>query len=407
MLMQLALRNLGRNRRRSLVTIFAIAAGFAAVNLFGGYVANVFGGLQNSAVYGEGLGHLTIAKQGYFSEGHMHKEDFVINADELDKLQTSILQYPQVKLVAPRFTLNGLISNGENSTIFIADALSAQDQETLRGDVVSDASSALSQEDNFAVVLGSDLANSLNLKQNDNAVLFTSTLSGQANAYDVVVNNVYNTGTAATNDKFVTLPLQLARDLLDNQGAEKLTVLLQDTAQTQAMREQLLTELNKAGFGVDIRTWDEQSAFYQQVRGMFSLIFLFIFSIVITIVVMNIINTMSMSVVERTREIGTLRSLGMQRTTVRRLFSLEGFLLALIGSVAGVVLSITVATLVSNANISYVPPGNSSPVPLLVNIVPALLVMALVVLTLLSTLFSLLPARRAAKAVITDALGHV
>ncbi len=408
MIIQLALRNLGRNRRRSIVTIIAIAAGFSAINLFGGYVFNVFAGLQDSAIYGSGLGHLTIAKKDYFEEGQMRKEDFVFSPEELQTIQSILGRYPPIKLVAPRFSLSGLASNGETSTIFIADAIAQSDQRTLRGQrLAANTRGLLPQQDNYGVVLATDLASALNVSVGDNAVLFTSTLDGQANAYDVVVDSIVNTGNAATNDKFVTVSMPLARDLLDNQGAEKLTILLDDAIKTQYFRQRLTDDLASAGITVDIRTWDQLSAFYQQVRGMFSLIFMFIFIIVLTIVVMNIINTMSMTVVERTREIGTLRALGMQRLSVRRLFSTEGLFLSLIGCIAGVVLSLSITFLVNQADISYTPPGNSSPVPLLVNTVPALMVGALIILTGLSTLFSILPARRAAKSIITEALGHV
>lgn len=408
MIVQLALRNLGRNRRRSIVTILAIAAGFSAVNLFGGYVVNVFSGLEDSAIFDSGLGHLTIAKQGYFEEGQTRKEDFVFNSDELKKIQSILDRYPPIKLMAPRFSLSGLASNGAISTIFIADAIGQSDQRTLRGDgLATDSKGLLPEQDDYAVVLATDLAKALNLNVGDNAVLFTSTLEGQANAYDVVVDSIVNTGNTATNDKFVTVSMPLARDLLDNQGAEKLTILLDDAIKTQYFRTHLTEELTAAGIEVDIRTWDQLSSFYQQVRGMFSLIFIFIFTIVLTIVVMNIINTMSMTVIERTREIGTLRALGMQRVSVRRLFSTEGLFLSLIGCVAGILFSLTIAFIVNQANISYTPPGNSTPVPLLVNTVPVLMVGALLILTGLSTLFSILPARRAAKSIITEALGHV
>ena len=55
---KIAFRNIGKNRRRSVVTILAVAVGFAAVGLFRGYTANTYDGLRRSAIRGEGLGHL-------------------------------------------------------------------------------------------------------------------------------------------------------------------------------------------------------------------------------------------------------------------------------------------------------------------------------------------------------------
>ena len=66
---KIAFRNIRKNRRRSVVTILAVAVGFAAVGLFRGYTANTYDGLRQSAIRGEGLGHLTIYKAGWLENG--------------------------------------------------------------------------------------------------------------------------------------------------------------------------------------------------------------------------------------------------------------------------------------------------------------------------------------------------
>jgi putative ABC transport system permease protein len=137
------------------------------------------------------------------------------------------------------------------------------------------------------------------------------------------------------------------------------------------------------------------------------MIFLFIFIIVFVIVVMGIINTMSMSVMERTREIGTLRALGMQRLGIMRLFSTEGMLLAVLGCAVGLLLTLLVAVPINVADISYMPPNASAPVPLQIKLEAAGIVSTLVFLVAVAALSALLPARRAARMQIVDALGHI
>ncbi len=68
---KLAVRNILRNKRRSLVTLLAIGVGFAAISLYYGYIHNVYNGLRIMAIRGEGLGHLRINKAGW----HLHVED--------------------------------------------------------------------------------------------------------------------------------------------------------------------------------------------------------------------------------------------------------------------------------------------------------------------------------------------
>jgi len=151
----------------------------------------------------------------------------------------------------------------------------------------------------------------------------------------------------------------------------------------------------------------ELSLFYTKVKGLFDMIFTFIFSIVLIIVVMSIINTMGMAVLERTREIGTLRALGLKKRGVSLLFALEGGMLGCVGCLIGIVINTIVWGIIRGINPTYTPPGSSSPVPLIVNLVPEAMVLLMVFLIILSLTAAILPARRAAKQNVVESLGHV
>jgi putative ABC transport system permease protein len=204
------------------------------------------------------------------------------------------------------------------------------------------------------------------------------------------------------------MPLALTQSLYDVEGdADRLTVLLDDVNRTEAMRSLLQDKLRAAGFDLEIHTWQELSDFYNQVHNMFDMIFAFIFSIVLTVVVMSVANSMGMNVVERTREIGTLRAIGLRRGGVMKLFAVESLLLTLSGCVAGLLLALGVRYGINVADISYTPPNSSSPVPLLVDMDVSRSVFTFVLMIVVGTLAACLPAHRAAKQAIIDALGHV
>jgi putative ABC transport system permease protein len=235
-----------------------------------------------------------------------------------------------------------------------------------------------------------------------------NTLSGQANALDVIVGHSFNTGNAGSNDKFAFVSLALARTLLDAEGrADRLTILLDTASQTNAMRDHLLAKLKAAGFDVEIMTWEELSDFYNQVHGMFDMIFGFIFSIVLTVVVMSVANSMGMTVIERTREIGTLRAIGLKRSGVVKLFTTESMLLTLIGCITGLLITVTVRWGINVADISYVPPNSASRVPLLVDLDFGRTMFTFLLMGVVGTVAAYMPAKRAAKKDIIDALGHV
>ncbi|MDP1705600.1 MAG: FtsX-like permease family protein [Sulfurimicrobium sp.] len=415
---KLALRGLTRNRRRSLVTLLAIAFGFSAIALFAGYTHNVYDGLARQSIHGEMLGHLTLSKRGMRGHGKLDPERYLLTAQEVETIARLLKDEPHVEMVAPRLALSGLISNGRASTIFIAEGIAPAAMERMQENLQSEqeknsglygnSKKQLDPAHPEVVELSEGLVEMLHLSAGAQAAMLVNTLTGQANALDITVGHVINTGNAGSNDKFAFVSLALARTLLDAEGrADRLTVLLDDVSQTEAVRDRLLPKLHSAGFDVEIQTWQDLSDFYNQVHGMFDMIFGFIFSIVLTVVVMSVANSMGMTVVERTREIGTLRAIGLKQGGVVRLFTTESMLLSLIGCIVGLLITLGVRWGINVANISYVPPNSAGAVPLLVDMDIGRVAFTFVLMGVVGTLAAYLPARRAARKDIIDALGHV
>jgi putative ABC transport system permease protein len=122
---------------------------------------------------------------------------------------------------------------------------------------------------------------------------------------------------------------------------------------------------------------------------------------------MSVINTISMAVMERTIEIGTLRALGLKRRGIIKLFAIESALLGLFGSVLGVCFTWMSLIIVAVVRPTWVPPPITRRVPLEVYIVPEYMVVSALLLVFLSLVAAILPARKAARMDIVDALGHV
>ncbi len=407
--MRLALRNILRNKRRSLVTLLAIAVGFAAISLFRGYASNMYSGLKTMAIRGEGLGHLTIFKAGWSEKGKLDPEKYMFSKSEIEKITKLITDESGVVLATPQINLSGIVSNGTVSTIFIAQGVVPRDDRTIKGDWAAFRpikGEGLNEKKSYGVEMSQDLARFLNLAPGKDGVVMAPTLGGQMNALDIHISGEYDTGSDATNDKYMRLSFNFAQSLLDTEKADRIVVLLQDTEKTGKMRAMLLARLASAGLACEIKTWNELSLFYSKVRGMIDMMFLFIFCIVLVIVVMSTVNTMGMAVLERTREIGTLRALGLKRRGISMLFAMEGGLLGLLGSFMGAALHICVWAVIRTIGPTYTPPGVSTPVPLTVDFVPQTLVLLSICLVILSLIAAILPAKRAARQNIVNALGH-
>jgi len=407
---KIAFRNILKNRRRSLVTILAIAIGFAAVGLFRGYAADTYDGLRVSAIRGEGLGHLTIYKKGWLEYGNIDPDSYMLTKEEIQKTVELVEEEDDVVLATPKIHLSGLVTNGMISTIFLAEGVVPKNDRTIKGSMLAFRpvkGEMLNEKKPFGVEMAEDLAKLLELKPGTDAVVMAGTLDGQMNALDVEILGVYDTGIPATNDKFIRFSFDYAQSLYDTEKAGQIVVLLDDWRKTYPMRDRLLKRLNQAGLPCEIRTWNELSQFYNKVRSMMDMIFMFLFFIVFVIVVMSVVNTMGMAVLERTREIGTLRALGLKRRGVGILFAVEGAMIGLLGSFIGLILNIIAWAIIMAVEPTYIPPGVSSPVPLTVKLEPPVALMLMAFLILLSLIAAIMPARRAAKQNVVEALGHV
>jgi putative ABC transport system permease protein len=205
----------------------------------------------------------------------------------------------------------------------------------------------------------------------------------------------------------------LAQQLVYGRGEHKATGIvlqLRRSEDLNAARARLNTLIGTHHLDLEVRDFAEQTPFYGQVVRLFGAIFLFITLIMGVIVLFAVVNTMTMNVMERTNEIGTIRAMGVRRNGIRAQFVAEGWMLGAIAATVGVILAFGVAAAVNHAGFTWVPPSNANPVPFRLAMPgsrPPLLIGAWLGLVLVATIAALLPANRAARLPVVDALRHV
>ncbi|MBL8533658.1 MAG: ABC transporter permease, partial [Betaproteobacteria bacterium] len=154
--------------------------------------------------------------------------------------------------------------------------------------------------------------------------------------------------------------------------------------------------------------WEDQAYYYVAVRSLYNRIFGLLGAIMVVIVLFAVSNTMAMAVVERTREIGTLRALGTLPAQIVRVFALEGWVLGSAGALAGVLVALATAGFFAVAGFRMPPPpGRSDGYPLFINVDALLYVLAAVAVIGVSTVAAWLMSRKAARKPIVEALTHV
>ncbi|NGZ85362.1 ABC transporter permease [Duganella aceris] len=409
---KLGLRNLLRNARRSLVTVLAIGLGFLAVNTLGGFTAYIFTSLQDSYIYGEGNGHLTVFKAGFLDKGKLDPLAFLLDADELAAVRKVLAADPDVVLASPALHISGLLSNGKVSTIFVAAGLVPEDMRSIAAHAPDPGGNGsrfdglpLSTAKPYGIGVSRGLAQQLNLALGETAVAMAPTVAGQVNALDAQLLQVVDAPVEALEDKLAAVPLAFAQSLYDTASVDRVTVLLRGEEQTAAACVRLRAAFARAGLALEVRTWQQMAPFYTKVKKMFNVIFLVTFLIVFLIVVMSVLNTVGMAVLERTREIGTLRALGLRRAGIVRLFAIESMLLGAIGSLFGMALMLLLLYLVHLLHPTWVPPQIAREVPLRIYLVVPYWLASVSLLLALSLAAAVFPARAAARKEITHALG--
>ena len=405
--LRFAALNLSRHMRRTVVATITVATGFTALALFSGYTANVYQGMRNQAIFAEMLGHMTLFKPGLREQGLLHPEHWLLSPQDIEQARAAVLKVESKAQVFPRLSLNGLISNGRVSTIFIAEALNPEDMRTLRGPLAY-ASGALELDEANGISISNALAVLLEAAYGSDLSLLGSTIHGQTNAVDAVVTDTYDTGNPGTNDKSLYMPLEQARSLLDAPGmANRLSVVLPDARQVDELLPRVQAELQRAGSPLTVHSWQQDAANYRQVKAMFDVIFAFMFVILLVICVMTLTNVVGMNVIERAREIGALRAQGMKQAIVVRLFATEALLIIVLGCLAGLAIAMALRYAINSAGLGFIPPNTTARVPLTVGVDTVRLVQAALFLGICGTVAAWWTARRAARQPIIYLLGHV
>jgi putative ABC transport system permease protein len=156
-----------------------------------------------------------------------------------------------------------------------------------------------------------------------------------------------------------------------------------------------------------VQTWLDQAFFYASVRGLYNRIFGALGIIIATIVLFVVANAMAMAIIERTREIGTLRTLGTLPSQLGWALSLEGMVLGLVGALSGACLALGVSLLLYVVPVQMPPPpGSSRSYALNIDIDPMLYLITIVAIVGLTMGASAVIARKTVRMPLVDALAH-
>lgn len=409
----LALRNLLRNSRRSITTIAAVSLGYAAINIFGGFAHYMFASIQDAHIYEQINGHAQIWKKDARDYANTDPEAYLITKEEFDQIKEFAAKDDRIELAAGMLDVQGNLDYDGTSGFFVGQAMVPSEREAIHSKSTALRSPTgeaytgkeITNADPFAIGVTNGMAERLKLEIGSPVVLLAPTMSGQMNAVDAEVYQFIDVASEALDNRYAFLPLELAQSLAATEGVSCVRFLLKNDNDTIPVTEALREAFPEDEW--DVYTWDSVSKLYGRTKRMFEIIFGLVFVIITVIVSMSVLNTIGMAVIERTREIGTLRAIGLRRPGVVRLFGIESACLGIIGATVGLIITVAFALVVEGLKPTWEPPVTARSVIWEIQIVPFYLIFTYGLLIIFTSLAAIAPARRASRQGIVDALGHV
>jgi ABC-type lipoprotein release transport system permease subunit len=329
-LIKMAFRNLGRNRRRTFFSALALGMGLALLLL----MASVIEGEMNMAIDSAirlQSGHLQVRASTYDeTKTSLKWEDLIENPDQV---AAQVASLPVVMVATPRLFASGFLSVGDETAgvrVYGIDPLSEANapyrEEIVGGEFIT-------PEDREGLMIGWALADKLGLQAGDQVNLSVNTSNGEVDEQPFTIRGVYTTRTPSFDEATVFLPLAKAQAITQaGNHASTIFVLLNDTTQTDAVVAAL------QGSRYEVLTWLKLNELIVQTEDLAGSFMIFFYLIVLAISATVVINTLVMSVFERTREIGILSAIGMKGRRIMALFLTESSLIAFGGIAIGLLL---------------------------------------------------------------------
>lgn len=460
--LSLPFRNILRNRRRTLVTLFTLIIGVCAMLVFGGYANAVVEGVETGTV--RQLGHLQIQRRNYFLLGTGSPVDYGIA--DFRKVMALVQEDPQLRsdlrVVTPMLQMQAIAGNFQEGVsqavegygVVVADQnrlrtwnefgfpdftikpvpLPAEEPgavsigvgvarilrmeealglpRTVSGPVKSKVKEGTAAPEDLARLVDLNAGAKSGAAPRNAVDLLAATATGAPNVVNVRVAAAESLGVKEIDDRYLALHLPVAQRLVygqDEPAVTSIVLQLHSSTRMAAVRARLDQLIREQGWDLEVQDFATLMPAFAQIRGLFASIFGFIALLIGAIVLFSVANIMSSAVMERTVEIGTLRAMGMRRRGIASLFLMEGLMVGALGTGLGCLAAVAVALAINGAGLTWTPPNSIDKIPLVVHLLsaPGLMIGTVAGLTGLAMLSALLPARRASRIPVVDALRHV
>ena len=352
MLFKMAIRNVFRHTRRTLITAAAIGVGL----MFMIMIDSMFGGVENQAVRNileTDNSELVVYPTGVFENRFLFPLDTLI--EDASALSAQLeADYADVISATPRLRFSAF-AIGPQAELFAVGVGIDPETDAKVFDLQNKIEEGRFLEADGDLVIGSGLAKELNLALGDYVLIQTKSRRGVMDVREYEITGIVNTSNPLINANAVFITLADAQTILQAPGAASEINLHvkgkpRDTERLNVLGSKIGKDL---GADFELYTWYDLNAGLFEIAGQKQSVGFFIAFIVIVIALVGIVNTMLLSIYERIPELGTMRAMGFSKGNIRSMMLAEGSIIGFFGGLFGVILGLGVVTYMTEVGMDF------------------------------------------------------
>ncbi len=414
-ILKIALRNLLRYKRRTLMTSLLIIIGVVMVIVFSG-VSDSFKSMMIGSITDSMLGHLQVHKKGYVSSIENMPLHLNINGQGIGNLETLFEENAEmIEAHSYRIKFSAMLSNYEETTNIRLTGVYPEMENAACPRLMERIIEQVPDPDKFIepgkIIIPENISRGLKLKPGDEVVLVASNRDGSVNGISLQVSHTME-GLVGPTGRDGFIHIDDAKVLLRIEGNEinEVAIRLKNPDRLNSayniLSEKLARFKNKQDQpAFELHTWADLSPF-STIATIVDLLIITVKIVLIAIVLVSILNVMMMSVYERVSEIGTISAIGTLPSKVLWLFLAEGFSLGILSTFIGNIVGVLALLIINIAKINF-SFGRMKGIILETSISSSELISVSLIVIIIAGLSSLYPALKASRMQPVDALRHV
>ena len=409
-LFKIAIRNLLRYKRRTILTASLISTGVLFVLVFLS-ISGSFKDMMVGQITDSFLGHIQIHKKGYVESIDNLPLTLNLKPQELEKIEDMIEHMPEVEAYSPRVKFGGMFSNFVETTNIRINGVFPEKEIKTSPLLLSRIIKGTNNIQKGEILLPELLAKGLKINLGDTIVIVATNREGSVNGKQFRVGGILESVTGpGGRDGYIHIEDAMEVLRMEQLEISEIAVRLKDFGKlhmvNDMLKEILSPELNAEGKPkFEVHTWEKLSPFFNVAR-MIDIMTFFIKLMLIAIVLISIMNVMIMAVFERIREVGTIAAIGTMPEQILFMFIIEGFSLGVIGALIGNVIGIMIIYILDYMELTF-NFGRQADLVLSPTISLSEIIMMSIIVIAASVIASLQPAFKASRMEPIKALRHV